>query len=197
MYAAEDYDLAGFCVGVVERERLIDGSAVRPGDALLAIGSSGPHSNGYSLIRKVLERSAADLGAALESGGRTLGDLLLEPTTLYCRALLELRGIADLHAAAHITGGGLTENLPRVLPVQTRAVIDSGSWEWPAVFRWLQEAGTIETAEMYRTFNCGVGMVVCLPASDLPRARDLLADLHLDAWQIGEVIAGEGGLDIH
>ena len=194
MYAQGDYDLAGFCVGVVERDRVIDGSAVQSGDALLAIASSGPHSNGYSLIRKVLERSGADLETPLESGGAPLADLLLEPTTLYCKALLALRESVDLHAAAHITGGGLTENLPRVLPAQTRAEINSGSWTWPAVFSWLQEAGSIERQEMYRTFNCGVGMVLCMPAADVEEARRALAAQGLTAWQIGEIVTGEGGI---
>jgi phosphoribosylformylglycinamidine cyclo-ligase len=197
MYARGDYDLAGFCVGVVERDALIDGSAVCPGDALLAIGSSGPHANGYSLIRKVLERSGADLDAALVTGGRSLADLLLEPTTLYCQALLTLGKVVSIRAAAHITGGGLTENLPRVLPDATHAEIDSSSWDWPAVFQWLQEAGSIDRAEMYRTFNCGVGMVVCLPAAELGAAQKTLADAGLHSWQIGEIVAGEGGTGIH
>ncbi len=196
MYQQGDYDLAGFCVGVVEKDEVIDGSAVRAGDALLAIASSGPHSNGYSLIRKVLERSHADLQAPLEEGGASLADLLLAPTQLYCRPLLALRERLPVHAMAHITGGGLTENLPRVLPKEMTATIDGSQWEWPAVFRWLQEQGNIATDEMYRTFNCGVGMVVVLPAGHVEEARALLAEYDLPSWQIGEIIAGDAPLQI-
>ncbi len=196
MYQRGDYDLAGFCVGVVEKDEVIDGSAVRAGDALLAIASSGPHSNGYSLIRKVLERSDADLQAPLEAGGASLADLLLAPTRLYCRPLLDLRERVPVHAMAHITGGGLTENLPRVLPEGTTAEIDGGQWEWPAVFRWLQEQGNIETDEMYRTFNCGVGMVVVLPPEHVEAAQAFLAAQDLAAWPIGTIVTGDAPLSI-
>lgn len=196
MYQHGDYDLAGFCVGVVEKDEVIDGSAVRAGDALLAIASSGPHSNGYSLIRKVLERSDADLQAPLESGGASLADLLLAPTSLYCRQLLDLRKRVPVHAMAHITGGGLTENLPRVLPEGTTAEIDGRQWEWPAVFRWLQEQGNIETDEMYRTFNCGVGMVLVLPPEHVAEARAFLAAQDLASWPIGTIVAGDAPLSI-
>lgn len=187
LYSGSDYDLAGFCVGVVERDALIDGRAVRPGDALIAIASSGPHSNGYTLIRRVLEGRAAALDAPLESGGAPLADLLLAPTTLYCKALKALHSEVPIHAAAHITGGGITENLPRVLPPGCAAQIDTGSWRWPAVFRWLQEQGGIEDAEMYRTFNCGVGMLVCVAADRAGRAVDTLASQGLHAWVVGAV----------
>ncbi|MFK8042054.1 phosphoribosylformylglycinamidine cyclo-ligase [Congregibacter sp.] len=194
MYSEGDYDLAGFCVGVVERDQVIDGSAVATGDALVAIASSGPHANGYSLIRSVLERSQADLDEPLEEGGKTLGELLLEPTTLYCKALLALRKTVDVHAMAHITGGGLLENLPRVLPDNTTAHIDTASWDWPAVFTWLHKAGNIERTEMFRTFNCGVGMVVCLPRDQVDSAIDVLAGHELRAWQIGDIVAGAEGI---
>lgn len=194
MYSEGDYDLAGFCVGVVERDRVIDGSAVATGDALLAIGSSGPHANGYSLIRSVLERSNADLSQPLEINGKPLGELLLEPTALYCKALLALRQQIDIHAMAHITGGGLLENLPRVLPKQTTAAIDTQSWEWPAVFSWLQSAGNIDRMEMFRTFNCGVGMVLCLPKEQIAEAIDALAGFDLPAWVIGEIVPGAEGI---
>jgi phosphoribosylformylglycinamidine cyclo-ligase len=190
MYAAGDYDLAGFCVGVVESSEALDGSAVRPGDALLAIASSGPHANGYSLIRKVIERSGAKLDNALEAGGPSLADLLLEPTQLYCRALLDLRRRVGLHAAAHITGGGISENLPRVLPEDCAAQIDLHSWEWPAVFRWLQDEGAIDRAEMLRTFNCGVGMIAVVDAAAAEQAIACLAEHELHAWRIGTVVDG-------
>ncbi|WP_439106963.1 phosphoribosylformylglycinamidine cyclo-ligase [Congregibacter sp.] len=194
MYSEGDYDLAGFCVGVVERDSVIDGSSVAVGDALIAIASSGPHANGYSLIRSVLERSKADLNAPLESNGKTLGELLLEPTTLYCKALLSLREHIDIHAMAHITGGGLLENLPRVLPDRATARVDTQSWEWPAVFTWLQSAGNIERMEMFRTFNCGVGMVICIPQEHAATAIAELAKHELAAWQIGEIIDGDEGI---
>ncbi|MFT7286317.1 MAG: phosphoribosylformylglycinamidine cyclo-ligase [Halieaceae bacterium] len=196
MYAGSDYDLAGFCVGVVERNELIDGSAVEAGDALIAVASSGPHANGFSLIRKVIEHSGADLAMPLEEGERALADLLLEPTLLYCKALLELRKHIDLHAIAHITGGGLLENVPRVLPPGTAALMNENSWEWPVVFRWLQEAGNIDPMEMYRTFNCGVGLVISLPAEQTAQAISLLGAGGFEAWQIGEVTTGDGGVTI-
>lgn len=194
MYSDGDYDLAGFCVGVVERDAVIDGSAVRPGNALIAIGSSGPHANGYSLIREVLRRSGADLNAPLEARGPVLADLLLAPTTLYCRALRELADGAGLHAAAHITGGGLTENLPRVLPAGCSAHIDTASWRRPAVFEWLQEAGGIADDEMLRTFNCGVGMVAVVADEAADATVAQLASGGLKAWVAGTVVSGDGGV---
>ncbi|MFK7830858.1 MAG: phosphoribosylformylglycinamidine cyclo-ligase [Congregibacter sp.] len=196
MYSAGDYDLAGFCVGVVERSEVIDGSKVAAGDALLAIASSGPHANGYSLIRQVLARSEADLHSPLDSGGLPLADLLMAPTILYCDALQALREVCPVHAMAHITGGGLQENLPRVLPEGVTAVLDSHSWEWPGVFRWLQDTGSIKRSEMLRTFNCGVGMVVCLPAEELAGAQRMLESRGLGSWQIGEIVAGDSDIRI-
>lgn len=194
MYEGEDYDLAGFCVGVVEKDQIIDGSQVRAGDQLLAIASSGPHSNGYSLIRKILEVSQADLDLQLD--GRSLGETLLEPTAIYVKPLLKLFQALSVKSLCHVTGGGLPENLPRVLPEGCRAVVDTGSWQWPAVFRWLQEQGNVATPEMYRTFNCGVGMVVCVAPEDLEQALALLGEEGLQAWRLGEIVAGERGVDL-
>ncbi len=191
LYAPGDYDLAGFCVGVVERDAVIDGSRVAPGDALIGIASSGPHANGYSLIRKVIERSGADLGADFH--GRSLGATLLEPTRIYVRAVLQLlREGTDLHALAHITGGGLPENLPRVMPAGLRARIDGDSWQRPPVFDWLQQQGNIASAEMYRTFNCGVGMVLVVAEGDAARVIDSLKDSGEQAWRLGCVEANPG-----
>ena len=188
MYEGEDYDLAGFCVGVVEKSEIIDGSAVAPGDVLLGIASSGPHSNGYSLIRKILERSGADLEQAL--GESTLGQALLTPTTVYVKALLALFQQVEVKALSHITGGGLLENLPRVLPAGCGAEVDTGSWDWPLVFAWLQQQGNVDTREMYRTFNCGVGMVICVAEAERETALAQLAAAGHQAWQIGRIIAG-------
>ena len=190
MYAHGDYDLAGFCVGVVEKDRLLSPGRVEPGDVLVALASSGPHSNGYSLIRKVIEVSGADLSEPL--GDSALGERLLAPTRIYVKPLLSLMKELQVHAMAHITGGGLPENLPRVLPPGTRAVIDLESWERPAVFGWLQSAGAIEESEMLRTFNCGVGMVVCVPAAETSRACDLLARAGEHAWPVGRIEASPG-----
>ncbi len=166
MYPAGDYDLAGFCVGVAEKSKLIQPERVQPGDVLLGLASSGPHSNGYSLIRKVLEVSGADPHQALD--GRPLAELLMAPTRIYVKSILKLMERIEIHALAHITGGGLPENLPRVLPEGVDAVIDAGSWQRPAVFRWLQAQGRVPESEMLRTFNCGVGMVLCVAASPPP-----------------------------
>ncbi len=185
MYHTGDYDLAGFCVGIVDKDRIIDGSKVQAGDALLAIGSSGPHSNGYSLIRKILELSKADLTSKF--GTRTLGETLLEPTKIYAQCLLPLFQQFDLHALAHITGGGITENLPRVLPDNLQAVINTQSWQWPEIFNWLQTAGNVATEEMYRTFNCGVGMIICLPQEQVEGCLLALKTSGETAWEIGSI----------
>jgi phosphoribosylformylglycinamidine cyclo-ligase len=185
MYAAGDYDLAGFCVGVVERSRIIDGSAVKPGDALIGLASSGPHSNGYSLIRRILARSGASSEEPL--GTSTLGRALLAPTRIYAAAIQSLLSRVPIHALAHITGGGLLENVPRVLPGGTRAVIEAASWQRPPVFEWLQRQGQIADAEMYRTFNCGIGMVVCVAPQDADRSIALLRERGEHAWRLGTV----------
>ncbi|MEL4279692.1 MULTISPECIES: phosphoribosylformylglycinamidine cyclo-ligase [Shewanella] len=190
MYEGEDYDLAGFCVGVVEKADIIDGSKVAAGDALIALASSGPHSNGYSLVRKVLEVSQADPQQDLN--GKPLIQHLLEPTKIYVKSLLKLIEASDVHAMAHITGGGFWENIPRVLPEDCKAVIQGDSWQWPVVFNWLMENGNIAEYEMYRTFNCGVGMIVALPADKVDAALALLAAEGEQAWLIGAIAAREG-----
>jgi len=190
MYAHGDYDLAGFCVGIVEKDQLLTPERVRPGDALIALASSGPHANGYSLIRKIIAISGANLAAPL--GDSTLGELLLTPTRIYAESLFTLLKEIPVHGMAHITGGGLRENLPRVLPQGTRVHIDLASWRRPAIFDWLQSQGAVTTPEMLRTFNCGVGMVVCIPAADTRRACDLLTRTGEQAWPIGRIETTEG-----
>ncbi len=191
MYHGGDYDLAGFAVGVVEKSKIIDGSKVRPGDALIGLASSGPHSNGYSLVRKVIEVSNAYLGE--EFHGKTLGETLLAPTRIYIKPLLKLFAAVDVHALAHITGGGLIENIPRVLPEDCRAVLDGKSWKRPPVFDWLQQKGNIAEREMHRVFNCGVGMVIAVAAADLERSLELLRAAGEDAWHLGSIDAANGG----
>ncbi|HGN1705825.1 TPA: phosphoribosylformylglycinamidine cyclo-ligase [Providencia rettgeri] len=193
MYHGEDYDVAGFCVGVVERSEIIDGSKVCAGDALIALASSGPHSNGYSLVRKILDVSKTN-PETTQLAGKSLADHLLEPTRIYVKNVLELIAKNEIHAIAHITGGGFWENIPRVLPENTQAIIDDNSWQWPAIFDWLQQAGDVSTHEMYRTFNCGVGIIIALPQTEVDAALALLTQLGENAWQIGtitELPAGE------
>ena len=193
MYEAGDYDLAGFTVGAVERSQLLDGKRIEAGHQVIGMASSGPHSNGYSLIRKVIERSAADLGRPLagdESSAATLGDALLAPTCIYVKPALKLLESGHIDGLAHITGGGLTENITRVLPDGLGLVIDTGTWRRPAVFQWLQREGGISEAEMLRTFNCGVGMVMLARAD---KATDLIreaAGLDVECFVIGEVTKG-------
>ncbi|MGB0895422.1 MAG: phosphoribosylformylglycinamidine cyclo-ligase [Parashewanella sp.] len=187
MYEGEDYDLAGFCVGVVEKADVIDGTKVKDGDALIALASSGPHSNGYSLIRKVLEVSQAD--PKQELAGKPLIDHLLEPTRIYIKPLLKLIEASEVHAMSHITGGGFWENIPRVLPENCKAVIDGSSWQWPVVFDWLKQNGNITEHEMYRTFNCGVGMIIALPNDKVDTALSLLESEGENAWLIGKIAA--------
>ena len=187
MYEGEDYDMAGFCVGVVEASEIIDGSKVAAGDALIALASSGPHSNGFSLIRKILEVSKADVQQPL--GDSTLANALLAPTRIYVKPVLKLLKNCEVHALSHITGGGFWENIPRVLPENTKAVIDGSSWQWPEVFNWLQKSGNVETYEMYRTFNCGVGMIIALPQDQVDAALALLKAEGESAWLIGHIEA--------
>lgn len=188
MYHGEDYDVAGFCVGVVEKSEIIDGSKVEAGDVLIALGASGPHSNGYSLVRKILEVSHAD-PLAIELEGKPLADHLLAPTKIYVKSVLKLIEEHDIHAIAHLTGGGFWENIPRVLPEGTQAVIDESSWQWPAVFNWLQQTGNVSRHEMYRTFNCGVGMIIALPAVEADAAIALMNANGEKAWKIGTIVA--------
>lgn len=189
MYAEEDYDLAGFSVGLVEKSKIISSDNVKAGDVLLGIASSGPHSNGYSLIRKVVEHAQADLGQRF--GEITLADALLAPTRIYVKSLLSLIKQIDVHALAHITGGGLTENLPRVLPDHTQAIIDLNAWPQPDIFAWLQKNGQIEQTEMLRTFNCGIGMVVCLPKENAPQAIASLQASGEQVFEIGQIETSE------
>ena len=191
MYAAGEYDLAGFCVGVVEKSSILDGSRVQAGDKLIGLASSGPHSNGYSLIRKILARAGGFDGASL-SGGSPLADSLMAPTRIYVKTLLDLMRTVPVHALAHITGGGITENLPRVLPQGLAADIDLGAWQRPAVFEWLKEQGQVAAGEMLKTFNCGIGMLVCVAPADESKTLELLRASGERAWTLGEITAGSG-----
>lgn len=191
MYAAGDYDLAGFCVGIVEKSKIIDGSMVKSGNTLIGIASSGPHSNGYSLIRKIIEVTNADLADDLH--GRSLGETLLEPTRIYVKPLLQLLEHVPVHAMAHITGGGLTENLPRVLPKNTRAILYADAWQRPPAFDWLQEKGNIQDEDMYLTFNCGIGMALCINSTDAEQALTILEEQGEQAWVIGTIKTAEAG----
>lgn len=189
MYEGDDFDLAGFSVGIVEKADIIDGSNVKAGNVLLGLASSGPHSNGYSLIRKLLEVSGADLNDSC--GDTTLGDALLAPTRLYVKSLLPFLRAGKINAMAHITGGGLTENIPRVLPDNCVAEIDANSWQRPAVFEWLQNAGNISDSEMLKTFNSGIGMVI---AVDAEQAESLAAELTAageTVSTIGRIVEGD------
>ena len=191
MYQPGDYDLAGFCVGVVEKQEIITGEHVREGDALIALPSSGPHANGYSLIRKILADSGTSLTNRLN--GIPFSELLLEPTRIYKDAVFALLPEVTLKAAAHITGGGLTDNIPRVIPADTCAEINLGNRQWPGIFHWLQETGNIETKEMYRTFNCGVGMVLAVSPEDEEKALELLCASGEQAWRLGAIRKHDGG----
>jgi phosphoribosylformylglycinamidine cyclo-ligase len=185
MYAPGEYDLAGFTVGAVEREALIDGSAIATGDTIIGIASSGPHSNGYSLIRKVLER-APDAGI----DGVPASEALLTPTKIYVKPILALLQQVEVKGLAHITGGGITENVPRILAAGLGAEIDTSSWQPGPVFEFLQEHGAIETAEMRRTFNCGVGMVAVVADADADRAIEQLEAAGETAWRVGRIVPG-------
>ncbi|MFT5663288.1 MAG: phosphoribosylformylglycinamidine cyclo-ligase [Gammaproteobacteria bacterium] len=189
IYAEGDFDLAGFCVGIVEKDRVIDGQNLAAGHSLIALASSGPHSNGYSLIRKVIEVSGVNLSQTC--GNESLADALIKPTRIYVKNLLELTQKCPVQAMAHITGGGLTENIPRVLPDHLSAKINCSSWSLPPVFKWLQQAGNIETAEMYRTFNCGVGMVLVVDSKHQQDCLKQLGELGEQAWVIGDLVDRE------
>jgi phosphoribosylformylglycinamidine cyclo-ligase len=189
MYAAGDFDLAGFCVGVVEQDRIIDGSRVCKGDAVLGLASSGPHSNGHSLIRKIIATHNHRLEQPF--GSSTLAETLLAPTRIYVKPLLALIQKNLVHALAHITGGGLTENIPRVLPDQCAVAIDPWSWSRPEIFGWLQQEGGVADSEMWRTFNCGIGMIVIVAAADAETATQQLRAAGETVYRIGEVVARE------
>jgi phosphoribosylformylglycinamidine cyclo-ligase len=194
MYHGEDYDLAGFCVGIVEKDAIIDGSATRAGDVVLGLPSSGPHSNGFSLIRKILQVSGADLQSPLD--GASLVDRLMAPTRIYVKPLLKLIAQLPVHGVAHITGGGLVENIPRVVPEGLEVVLERKSWRREAVFDWLQRQGQVADTEMYRVFNCGIGMTIQVAAADAQRAIGLLREMGVEALVIGEVRAGTRGVVI-
>jgi len=195
MYADGEYDLAGFCVGIVEKEAIIDGSKVAAGNKLIAIASSGPHSNGYSLIRKIIERSNIPLTTDLE--GKPLADHLLEPTRIYVKNLLTLASKISVHAMAHITGGGITENVPRVLPEGLSAEVDLNAWQLPAIFQWLQEQGNVTQDNMLITFNCGIGMIVCVAEEDEAATLALLNDLGEQAFALGKIIETPGSTQVN
>ncbi len=186
MYDSDDYDLAGFSVGIVEKKLILDKSNVKAGDSIIGLASSGFHSNGYSLVRKVITDSKADINKALDDG-KTIAQLLMMPTRIYVKSVLKLLQEVPVHALAHITGGGITENIPRSLPDNTMACLRKNSWQRPAIFQWVQEQGNISEEEMLRTFNCGIGMVVIVPETQQQATLDLLTAAGEQAMLIGEV----------
>ena len=194
MYHGEDYDLAGFCVGIVEKDKIIDGSRTQAGDVVLGLPSSGPHSNGYSLIRKILARSHADLDTDLE--GRSLSDRLMAPTRIYVKPLLNLLAEVNVHGLSHITGGGLLDNIPRVIPEGFEVILSRGAWVREPIFEWLQAQGNVADEEMYRVFNCGIGMTVHVAKDDAERAIGLLGAAGQQALVIGEIRSGTRGVVI-
>jgi phosphoribosylformylglycinamidine cyclo-ligase len=194
MYDPNEYDLAGFAVGLVEKADIIDGTRIAAGDAVIGLASSGCHSNGYTLVRTVVAKSSSDVFEPFEPGGeRTLGDALIEPTRIYVKPVLATLAKVDVKGLAHITGGGLTENIPRVLPENVAATLDSSRWTRPAIFGWLQKIGNIEDAEMHRTFNCGIGMAMIVPRSEAKAAIDSLAGHGVEAFEIGAIVPRQPG----
>jgi phosphoribosylformylglycinamidine cyclo-ligase len=189
LYRAPDFDLAGFCVGIVERSRVLDGSSVRAGDRLIGLASSGVHSNGFSLVRKLLEREGLRGGGVEKS---RLMDRLLEPTRIYVKSVLPLLKRVPVHAMAHITGGGLIDNPPRVLPQGLGAVLDPRSWPLPPVLEWIRDQAQLSTREFYRTFNAGIGYLLMVPPESVPETLDLLTAAGEAAYLIGEVVADPG-----
>jgi phosphoribosylformylglycinamidine cyclo-ligase len=194
MYHGDDYDLAGFCVGIVEKDAIIDGSRTAAGDIVLGLPSSGPHSNGFSMIRKILQLSGADLDTDLD--GAALGDRLMAPTRIYVKALLKLVSALPVHGLSHITGGGLVDNIPRVVPDGLEVVLERRAWRREPVFEWLQHAGRVADQEMYRVFNCGIGMTIQVAAKDADRAASILREAGQEALVIGEVKSGTRGVVI-
>ncbi len=191
MYPPGEYDLAGFAVGAVEKSKIITGASIAPGDVVVAIASSGAHSNGYSLVRKIIERAGAKPTDDL--GGRPLADVVMAPTEIYVKPLLKLIAEMNVKGMAHITGGGLVDNVPRVLPENTQAVLHRDSWQMPELFRWLQMKGGVADAEMVRVFNCGIGMVVIVSADQADAAIQSLKTEGLHAWTVGEVVERPAG----
>ena len=192
MYSPGDYDLAGFCVGVVEKDQIIDGSHIRAGDQVLGLASSGLHSNGYSLARAVLERSRATLDQPI--GETTLGEALLAPTRIYVRPILALLKTMPIHGIAHITGGGLPGNIPRILPGDCNCRINATAWPRPEIFQWLQSEGSIDDTEMLRTFNCGIGLVIIVPSDTAAQAHEMLEASGETVYRLGEVQTGGRGI---
>lgn len=193
-YVPGEYDLAGFCVGVVEKERIIDGHAIRSGNQVLGVASSGPHANGFSLIRAVLEQSRASLTTPL--GDATLGEALLSPTHIYVPAILALQKKIEVSAIAHITGGGLPGNIARIIPPNLEARIDRCRWEQPLIFQWLENNGNISSDEMLRTFNCGIGLILVVEKDDAVLACDTLEELGEEVFVLGEIVEGHRGVVI-
>jgi phosphoribosylformylglycinamidine cyclo-ligase len=194
MYHGDDYDLAGFCVGIVEKDAIIDGSRTAAGDIVLGLPSSGPHSNGFSMIRKILQVSGADLETDLD--GLALGERLMAPTRIYVKPLLKLVGALPVHGLSHITGGGLVDNIPRVIPDGLEVILERGAWRREPVFEWLQDTGRVADQEMYRVFNCGIGMTIQVAAKDADRAVSILREAGQEAVVIGEVKSGSRGVVI-
>ncbi|MGP1930544.1 MAG: phosphoribosylformylglycinamidine cyclo-ligase [Arsenophonus sp. ET-YP4-MAG3] len=187
IYHGEDYDIVGFCVGVVEKTKIIYGRNIKVGDGIIALGSSGLHSNGYSLIRKIIEINKIN-PTIMQLENKSLADHLLIPTRIYVKNILTLIEKQDIHGIVHITGGGFLENIPRILPGNIQAMIDTTSWQWPSIFNWLQQTADLTISEMYHTFNCGVGMVIILPIEEVYDALQLLNQLGEKAWKIGKIV---------
>ena len=185
MYPEGEYDLAGFAVGVVEKSEIINGKTIQPGDALIGLASSGAHSNGYSLIRKIISNEKADFLGPFD--GKTLKDIVMEPTRLYVKSILKLKETIEIKGMAHITGGGITENIPRILEEDLMAEIQSSSWPLPKLFQWLQEKGNIPNAELYRTFNCGIGMAIVIDRKDVAKAKQILQEFNETVYEIGVI----------
>ncbi len=192
MYPEGEYDLAGFAVGVVEKDQVINGRSIVAGDVVLGLASNGAHSNGYSLVRKIIARDNPDLDAAGFDGDKTLREAIIAPTRLYVKPVLAALKAFTIKGMAHITGGGITENVPRVLPENTVAQIDAQAWELPKLFQWLQKAGNVEAQEMYRTFNCGIGMVVIVAAEDADKAQAFLAEQGETVYRLGAIRERQG-----
>jgi phosphoribosylformylglycinamidine cyclo-ligase len=186
MYPEGEYDLAGFAVGVFEKSKIITGKTITPGDVVLGLASSGAHSNGYSLIRKIIDVSGAK--PSMDMGGRPMQDVVMEPTKIYVKPVLELLTKINIKGMAHITGGGLVENIPRVLPDHVQAVLRRDSWKMPQLFQWLAHEGKVDAQEMYRVFNCGIGLVIVVSAEDVNQAVEFLHQQHIQTYQLGEIV---------
>jgi phosphoribosylformylglycinamidine cyclo-ligase len=185
MYPEGEYDLAGFAVGVVEKSEIINGKTIQSGDAVIGLASSGAHSNGYSLIRKIISKEKADFSGPFD--GKTLKDIVMEPTKLYVKSILKLKDTIQIKGMAHITGGGITENIPRILGEDLMAEIQSSSWPLPKLFQWLQEKGNIPKMELYRTFNCGIGMAIVIDQKDVAKAKQILKESNETVYEIGVI----------